>query len=183
MPQQFGLLALNQTTTGDADIMLGQEYEVEDFDYSSTYELPGYPKLGQPLILVRRVRASETITNGQAVKWTASYEGLRVSVAGAGDIPVGIASNYLPGGTVASGSHFCIVRKGACTVVSDGGTTLAATDTIVTSTSGKIKKQTAAPADTTAAMVQVNSRVGRPLAAITNVDGTKGRAWVNCSGN
>lgn len=182
MPSNMGLLALNQSTTNDADIMLGQEYEVEDLDYSSTYQLPGFPKLGQPLILVRRVRASATITAGQAVKWTAGYYGTRVSVAGAGDIPCGIASNYIPGGSVASGAHFLIIRRGMATGVSDG-TTIIEGSQVVTGATGYIKLQTAAPADTTAAMVQVNSRVGISYGVIATVAGTKGRIWVDVTQN
>ena len=63
-------------------------------------------------------------------------------------------------------------------MVGRGGSTLADTDIVVTAASGKVNKQTAAPADATAAMLQVNSVVGRPTEAVTNVDGTTFKAIV-----
>lgn len=177
----FGLLALNKTTTGDDDALLGEEYEVEDIDYSDTAQAPSYPKLSNSMIHVQRVRASETITAAQAVVWTAGYRGKRVSVAGDGDIPCGVMTPYVS--TVASGTHFLIIRKGPGKVESAGGASFAEGNIAVTAAAGQVDEQTAAPADTTAAMVQVKSRVGRLMADVAAVAGTKVRAWIDCTSN
>ena len=181
MSGTFGLLSLNQQTTGESDTLLGVEYEVEDLDFSSATLAPGYPRLSNKMILVCRVRASETITAGQAVKWTSSYEGTRVSVAGDGEVAVGVCSPYIS--SVASGGHFLIVRRGPAKIVSDGGGALSAGNVVVTAASGEVNIQTAAPADTTAAMVQVNSRVGRVLETIAATAHLKGRAYIDCTSN
>lgn len=177
----FGLLALNKTTTADDDALLGEEYEVEDIDYSDTAQAPAYPKLSNSMIQVQRVRASETITAAQVVKWTAGYRGKRVSVCGDGEIPCGVATPYVS--SIASGAHFLIIRKGPGKVESDGGASFAEGNIAVTAAAGQVNEQTAAPADETAVMVQVNSRVGRLMADVAAVAATKVRAWIDCSGN
>lgn len=91
---------------------------------------------------------------------------------GAGDIPDGIVDEFLPAAGVANGDYFLMVTKGPVKVQSDGTGTISRGAVIVTAASGQFVTQTAAPANTTAAMVQVNSKAGRARTAATNVAGT-----------
>lgn len=99
-------------------------------------------------------------------------------LCGAGDVCHGITDPYLPSTGVPNQYYFFIIEprtQSPMKFTSDGSTTLAPGDILVTAASGKVKKQTAAPADTTAAMVQVKSVVCISDSTVTNVDGTVGR--------
>lgn len=166
--------------SGTLDNLLGVERCFGDIDQTPSSTVASKTTGMEVWARLVKNRRGSAITKGLALKWKTSYNGVGVDVAGAGDKVVGFASPYLPSAGVADGDYFWMVYRGPCKAVSDGGTTLADTDTVVSSTAGKIKKQTAAPADTTAAMVQVNSRAGTPMESVTNVDGTVFRILADC---
>lgn len=172
--QMYGLG--KSVASGELDHLLGTIREFRDFDYSST----GVPTARSGAI-VRAMwvknRNGGTLTKRQVVKWKTGYVKTGVEVAGDDAIGCGVVDPFLST-TVADGAYFWMIFEGPCELISDGGSTLADTDVVVTAASGKVNKQTAAPANTTAAMVQVNSVVGRPTEAVTNVDGTTFKAIV-----
>ncbi len=111
---------------------------------------------------VKNARGS-AITPGLALKYTAGYYGKRVTVCTEGDKCDGVADPYLPAAGAADGEHFMMVMVGTkspCKIVNSGDGALAQGDVLVTDLAGEVKIQIAAPSDTTAAMVQVNSKVG-----------------------
>ena len=173
--------ALNAVAAASEQTNLyGQERIFEDIDLTAT--TGSSTRLSSIPVRARFVKNghSGVITPRQVVKWdTAAGEtGNTVVPAGDGDQGCGVASPYIPAAGVPVNGGFWIIFDGPCQLISDGGSTLAVTDVVVTAASAKVNKQTAAPADTTAAMVQVNSVVGRPLESVTNVDGTTFRALV-----
>jgi hypothetical protein len=162
--------------SGELDHLLGTIREFRDFDYSAT----GVPA-NRSGALVRAVwvknRNGGTLTKRQVVKWKTGYVKTGVEAAGDGDVGCGVVDPFLST-TVADGAYFWMIVEGPCELISDGASTLADTDIVVTAGAGKVNKQTAAPANETAVMVQVNSVVGRPTEAVTNVDGTTFKAIV-----
>ena len=121
-----------------------------------------------------------TLTARQAVKYKAAFWGLYVGdQADVGDKADGIVDEFV--GTVANGEHFWLVVEGVTECISDGNGALAQGDVVCTvgTGTGKVRLQVAAPADTTAAMVQVNSRLGTVLETIAAVDGTTGRIYLD----
>lgn len=120
-----------------------------------------------------------TLSKYQVVKWKTTV-GQGVEIADDGDVPAGVVSPMIET-TVPSGSYFWMVFEGPAKVISDGGGVLALGNLVVTagSGSGKVNIQTAAPANETAVMVQVNSVVGTMMEAVTNVDGTTGACWIH----
>lgn len=120
-----------------------------------------------------------TLAKHQVVKWKTTV-GQGVELADAGDKPAGVVNPMLTT-TVPSTSYFWMVFEGPAKIISDGNSTLALNDLVCTvgTGTGKVRKQVAAPADTTAAMVQVNSVVGTVMESITNVDGTVGACWIH----
>lgn len=177
MTGTFTGLPLNKTTSSDSDLLLGQECEFEDLDFSTT----GNPRLSQTPVKCRRVKNghSSAISAGQAVKWKTGYHGTQVIPAGSTEVPCGVASGYISSAAV--GAHFNIVRKGFGLVKNSSAAALAQGEVIVTAASGEVVKQTAAPASLTAAMVQVNAVVGTAITDIST--STSGRAWINCEAN
>lgn len=164
---------------GELSNLLGTEKVFPDLDYSQSAPRPY--KTGQPKRCVWVKNGdSGAITPRKVLKWdTGTNEvGTTVVPAGDGDQPCGVANEAMPAAGATAGQGFYMVIEGPAELISDGASTLAVTDVVVTAADGEINKQTAAPADTTAAMVQVNSRVGRPMEAVTNVDGTTFRALV-----
>lgn len=166
--------------SGELTHLYGQIKEFPDKDWDSS-EAVKPTNTGIPVRCkwVKNGDAS-AITARLCLKWdTATSEpGSVVIPAGDDDPPCGVADEFMSSAGAATGEGFWMVIEGPTELISDGGSTLATTDEVVTAASGKVNKQTAAPADTTAAMVQVNSRVGRPMLAVTNVDGTTFRAIV-----
>lgn len=165
--------------SGTSDHLLGQTHPFQDKDPIAS----GVSTLNSPMIVMARFvknRSGSTLTRGQALKWKTGYVGLGVDDAGDGDQPCGAVSPYIPSAGVPDGDYFLMIYDGPGKLISDGGTTLADTDIVVTAASAKVNKQTAAPADATAAIVQIQSVIGRPLAAVTNVDGTLFRAYIKC---
>lgn len=108
------------------------------------------------------------------VAWkTALYAKELAGYAAVGTVPDGAIDHQLPAAGVADGAVCWVAVAGPCRLTSDGAGTLALKDVLVVGASlGKVKKQVAAPADSTAAMVQVNSKVGYCEETVTNVDGT-----------
>lgn len=177
MSSTFTGLPLNKSTSNDSDLLLGQECEFEDLDFSTT----GNPRLSQTPVLCRRVKNghSSAITAGQAVKWKTGAYGTQVVPAGSTEVACGVATGYVS--SIAVGAHFNIVRKGFGLVKNSSAADLAQGERLVTAASGEVVKQTAAPASLTAAMTQVNAVVGMATTAITA--STSGRAWIDCTNN
>lgn len=88
-----------------------------------------------------------------------------------GEIPDGIVDPHLASAGVADGDCCLVIVGGPCEYITDGAGALAFNDVLVTSTAGKVVKQTAAPANTTAAMVQVNSVAGKCEETVAATDG------------
>ncbi len=162
--------------SGELDHLLGTVRTFRDIDYSAT----GVPanRSGRLVTAIWvKNRSGSTLTKRQCLKWKTGYVKTGVDVAGDAAAACGVVDPFLTA-TVADGDYFWMIVEGPCELISDGGSTLADTDIVVTAASGKVNKQTAAPADATAAMLQVNSVVGRPTEAVTNVDGTTFKAIV-----
>lgn len=81
--------------------------------------------------------------------------------SGEGDIANGCVDPKIPSSGVPNGSYFWMFFDGPCALINSSDGALAIGEVCVTDASGEVKKQVAAPADTTAAMVQVNSKVGQ----------------------
>lgn len=147
---------------GELENLLGTVKHFPDRDYSVAAQTP-LTGLQVECIWVRNGEATDAITAGLALKWVSGYVGKRVEIAGDGDPSCGAANAFLPTAGAAAGQGFFMVVRGPSKLKSDGGGTLAVNEIVVTAANGEVNKQTAAPADTTAAMVQVNSVVGRVL--------------------
>lgn len=163
--------------SGTSENLLGQMHPFQDKDPIAS----GVSAINSPMVVYARFvknRSGGTLTRRQVVKWKTGYVGLGVDDAGDGEQACGVVPPYIPSAGVPDGDYFLMIYEGPAQLISDGGTTLADTDIVVTAASAKVNKLTAAPADTTAALVQLLSIVGRPLAAVTNVDGTTFRAYV-----
>lgn len=177
MSPDFTGLPPNKITTADPDTLLGQECELQDLDYSA------YPvtQLSNTNVNYMRVRASGTVLANQHLIWVSGYEGLRVQAGGLADAPVGFAPPWTA--SIATGSHFQMIRKGLGKVITDGSGALAVGDVIVTAASGKVKIQVATTATGTLSQVQTNSRAGRMRVVLAATDGLAGRAYIDCTGN
>lgn len=142
--------------TAELDHLLGMEKVFKNID-------PSAPKVTVDSSDVRcqwvRNGSGTTIAKNVTLKWVSGYEGLRVQIGGDNDKICGVADEFLTT-TVADGEYFWMVADGYNGMISDGGGALAQGDVVVAAASGEVNIQTAAPADTTAAMVQVNSVVG-----------------------
>ena len=172
---EYGLADI--VASGTQSYLLGQE---KQFKHES--------KSGNVVTLLSAARVKcrfvqnlegSALSKYQALAWKTTV-GQGVQLADTGEKCCGVVSPMLTT-TVAANSYFWMVIEGPAKIISDGNSTLALGDTVVTigTASGKVRKQTAAPADTTAAMVQVNSVVGTIMESITNVDGTVGACWIH----
>ena len=172
---EFGLDYI--ADSGTLSHMLGKECDFKHESKSGNTVTP----LSQARVKARFVANLEgsTLTKRQVVKWKTTV-GEGVEIADDGDKPAGVVSPMITT-TVPSGSYFWMVYDGPAEIISDGAGVLALGDLVVTAGSGtgKVNKQTAAPADATAAMLQVNSVVGTVMESITNVDGTTGACWIH----
>lgn len=107
-----------------------------------------------------------TLARRTCVKFKTGYFGTRIGdVCGSLDIADGVVDEFIPSAGVPDGYGFWMVEEGPCQFNSTGGGSLAEGDVLVTGAAGEVAKQTAAPSDATAAMLQVNGRVGRVLTA------------------
>lgn len=175
----FNPLPLDQTNSSDPDSILGQECQVEDINLASR----DFPRLSNYMITCVRVknRSGGTLAARTVVKWATGYFGTGVTTCGNGEVPCGVISPYV--GAIASLAHVNMITYGPGQVITNGGGALAIGDYVGSAASGKVDIQTAAPASTTSAMVEVNSRVGRMLAALAATDALTGRAFINTRGN
>lgn len=163
-------------SSGTLQHLVGMEIVFPDLDYSQQLQLP-LSGVENRAILVRNI--SGGVLNACTVlKWgtNAGDHGHNVVAAGDGEIAAGVVDPFVGSAGVADNGIFWMFVGGMCKLISDGGSTLSLGEVVVTAASGKVNKQTAAPADATAAMVQVNSVVAQVAEAATNVDGTKFRA-------
>jgi hypothetical protein len=164
--------------SGELTHLYGQEKVFQDLDYSVT--TPKRVLSGQPkrCVWVKNGHSS-AITPRQVLKWDSGTDevGKVVVPAGDDDKPCGVANEFMVSAGAAAGEGFFMVIEGPTQLISDGGSTLAVTDVVVTAASAKVNKQDANAA-TTDIMKQVQSRVGRPMETVTNVDGTTFRALV-----
>lgn len=120
-----------------------------------------------------------TLAKHQVVKWKTTV-GQGVEIADDGDKPAGVVNPMITT-TVPSTSYFWMVFEGPAKVITDGGGALALGDLVVTAGSGtgKVNIQTAAPANETAVMVQVNSVVGTMMETVAATDGLVGTCWIH----
>lgn len=157
----------------------GQVAEWDDVDWGSSERTK--PALSHMTVRMRWVLndSSGALLPSYCVTYKAAGFGEVIgAVAGDGAVVHGVVDPYLPAAGVPAGYHFYIVEYGPCKLVSDGGGVLAQGNTVVSAASGKVNIQTAAPANETAVMVQVNSVVGTAMEAAAAVDLTKFRAFV-----
>lgn len=106
------------------------------------------------------------ILPSRVLKWAAGFYKAGVQVAGIADVGCGVADDFLPAAGVPDTNWFWIIREGSVLLLTDGSGVLAQGDQLVTVAAGKVKKQVAAPADATAALVQINTRVGTSQGAV-----------------
>jgi hypothetical protein len=159
---------------GDCNTHLeGVECQSPDFDPADPSRLRS-----AETVHLKRVKnvSSGALTPGLLVTYANGYNRMRVdTLSTTGDHPAGWVDDHLPSAGVPDGKYFWIVTRGPTKMVSDGGSTLSddnGGDFLVPSTSGKVKKQTAGPANETLTLVEVNTYVGRPKEDVTNQDGT-----------
>jgi hypothetical protein len=167
--------------SGELEHYYGTKAEFPDVNWSSTEAVKPINSGHTVTCIWVKNDSSGTLAKRCVVKWKTAYFGTRVGDrADAGDIGCGVVDEHIPS-TVADGLGFWLVVHGPTILMSDGAGTLAQGDTVCTAgtNNGYVAKQTAAPADTTAAMVQVNTRVGMVTESVTNVAGTTFRAFVD----
>lgn len=113
-----------------------------------------------------------TLLPTRLVAWKAALYGKELAgYAAVGTVADGAIDHQIAAAGVADQSICWMTTAGPCRLTSDGASTLATKDVLVVgATAGKAKKQVAAPADATAAIVQVNSKVGFCEETVTNVD-------------
>lgn len=173
-------------TSGELPELLGTEKWFDDKNLASTAAIK--PLLSGMQVLCRLVKNSgaDAALPGQVVKYETGYWGLRTDdEADTGVDGNGVVDEYLPAAGVAAGAHYWLVIKGPTKPISDGNSTLAQGDKIITigTDSGKCRLQVAAPSDATAAMIQVRNTFGTVMdATVAAVDGTTFRAYVDFTG-
>ena len=176
-----------QTESSIPAEQLGQEYEFRDTTPPSAGSYLTTYNSGR----LRRARlvkntSGGTLTRGAIVKYgtTATDQGKNITaVCSAGDKPAGQVDPDVGSSGVPANYYFLLFYGGPFhRVISDGSGVLAPDDVLVTANSGKVAKQTAAPANTTAAMVQVNSVVGICESSVAATDGLTADARANLMG-
>lgn len=162
-------------SSGTLQHLVGTDIEFPDLNYSASPQVP-LSGVTNRAVLVRNISGGALLP-GTVCKWgtNAGDVGHNVVQAGDGTIGCGIVDPFLPAAGVADDGIFWLFYGGLCDVESDGGTVLALGEVVVTAASGQVNIQTAAPANETAVMLQVNSVVGLVAEAATNVAGTKFR--------
>lgn len=165
------LFDLNEVDTVDShDHLAGKEGIFLDINYASTAQVK--PDLSQMKIRARWVKndSGGTLAARTAVAYKENYFGKRVGAACAVSParPDGVVNPYA--GTIANGAWFWMIVSGPCELISDGASTMAVTDLVTSAADGKTKKV----ANGTAATLP--GTFARPMAAVTNVDGTTYRA-------
>lgn len=165
--------------SGELTNQYGLTKDFPDFDYDSTGVMPLNTGMNKRCRWVKNGEASSAITPRAVVKWDSgsAEPGTTVVLCGDNAIPCGVANEFLPSAGAAAGQGFFMVEEGPTELITDGGSTLATTDVVVSAASAKVNKQDASAA-TTDIMIQVQTRVGRPLAAVAATDGVTFRAKV-----
>lgn len=167
-----------QIAGGELTNLLGSEKWFEDYTWNTR---PAVRTTG----LKAKCRwvmndAAASLTARQAVKYKAGYWGTRVGdQADASDKADGIVDEFA--GTVLDQAHFWLVIEGITEAISDGNSTLAQGDVVVTigTGTGKVRKQDPT-VGTSAIMVAINARVGVvATSAVTAVDGTTFRIYLD----
>lgn len=123
------------------------------------------------MMLVKNSSAG-TLLGTRAVAFKAALYGKELAgYAAVGTVPDGALDHMLPAAGLADGQIGWLAVAGPCRLTSDGAGSLATKDVLVVgATAGKVKKQVAAPADETAVMVQVNSKIGFAEETVNAVD-------------
>jgi hypothetical protein len=121
-------------------------------------------------------RRGSALTLGLCVKDKATYAGVGVDICGAGEICTGVTPPHIS--STADLRNLWVITRGPALLTSDGAGTIAEGDIVVTAANGKTVKQTVAPANETAVMVQVKSVVGIAMAAVAATDGATYRAMI-----
>lgn len=160
-------------TQSAARVHQGQRGAIYEFANKAT--ATGDPTDGRSRFMALVKNASGgALLPGTLVSFKSSGPGWEINgntaVGGRAD---GVVDHTLPAAGVANGDCFLMVIEGPTKMVSDGAGVLAfGNKLVVGATGGRVKIQVAAPADETAAMVQVNSACGYAEGAATNVAGT-----------
>lgn len=98
--------------------MYGREADGDDFSGMGTYQDARNSEMPRRLVLVLN-NAGTTLAKGQALKWSTGYYGSKVEKATDGSRICGYVDGQRPT-TIASGAAFYMVKRGPCTVLSDG---------------------------------------------------------------
>lgn len=167
--------------SAENESLLGSEKWFEDMDWDSTGVITRTTGLKSKCRWVMN-DSGGALTARACVKYKAAYFGTRVdNEADAGDKADGIVDEFATGGTVANQAYFWLVINGITEAISDGNSTLAQGDVVVTvgSGTGKVRKQDPALL-TTSVQVANNTRVGVVAqSAVTAVDGTTFRIFMD----
>lgn len=144
------------------------------FDNRTTKDDPSAVDARMVTMILAKNSSGGALLPTRLVAWkTALYGKELAGYAAVATIADGAIDHQLAAAGVPDTSICWVAVAGPCRLTSDGASTLAIKDVLVVgATDGKAKKQVAAPADSTAAMVQVNSKVGYCEETVTNVDGT-----------
>lgn len=161
---------------GELQHLVGLEIEIPDLDYTARGVKPPLSCKTIKVRFCRNIRGSALLPCQQVKYGGTTDSGINVTIAGAGDIACGTVDPYLPAAGVPDDGIFGVFYEGPCKVMNDATAAISVNEMLVTGATGYVLKQTAAPADTTAAMVQVNSVVGRATESAVQVAGTKFRA-------
>lgn len=167
--------------SGELEHYYGTKAEFPDVNWSSTEVVKPLNSGHTVTCIWVKNDSGGTLAKRCVVKWKTAYFGTRIGDrADDGDIAAGVVDEHIAS-TVADGKGFWLVVHGPTILMSDGVGALAQGEVVCTSGSnnGYVAIQVAAPADTTAAMVQVNSRVGVCTETVAAVAGTTFRAFVD----
>ena len=162
MSERISNMARGQTETGLAHLA-GVEKVFKDVDPDDPMTLRS-----QRSVKARRVLNDSGVTLNacEVVKYKAAGWGTTIgAVCAAGDKPAGVVDEFIGANGVPDGSYFWMVYEGPTELINSDTDTVSEGEVLVTDDDGEVKPQTAAPADQTAVMVQVNSRVGFAMAA------------------
>jgi len=179
MTTQGGPFELGRTTSqlGEAS-NLGMERIFEDYDYSVSGIKPRLSGGKVNAMLVKN-SSGGALNAGLAVTFKAgSFRKEIGALAGANADADGIIDPYLNSSGVADTDYFWIIRRGPCNVVSNGDAIIEKSR-LSTAANGQVALQTAAPADTTAVMVQIKAYVGKAMVNPADVAGTVFRAEID----
>jgi|SRR6187455_602577 len=145
---------------------------IQDKDPNNTIQLRSNSLL-RAMWAQNKTGGGTAILGSLVLKWATGFYKAGVVVAGLAEVGCGISDDFLPSGGVPDQNWFWIIREGSVTLTSDGSGALAQGNSLVTAAAGRVKIQVAAPADATAALVQINSKVGTSQGTVAAAAGTK----------